>query len=91
MLKSIKLPEKAYIDAKRLRKELEKEEIIEGVYDVKLSTAVGFAIKKTLEDIKNNKRFLSSAGGWSDMDCDKLIKEIYDNRAKGTRWDITLD
>ena len=90
MLKSVKIDEKAYKDAKKLSKKLEEEEIIEGIYNVKLSTAISYAIKKALEDIKNRKRFLSAAGGWKDMDKN-LVKEIYEGRKKGTRWDITLD
>jgi len=90
MLKSVKIDERVYNDAKKLSKELEEEEIIEGIYDVKLSTAISYAIKKALEDIKNRKRFLSAAGGWKDMDKN-LIKEIYESRKKGTRWDISLD
>lgn len=90
MLKSIKIDEKAYKDAKKLSKELEEEELIEGIYNVKLSTAISYAIKKALEDIKNRKRFLSAAGGWKDID-ESLVKEIYEGRKKGTRWDISLD
>lgn len=91
MLKTIKLSEKAYIDAKKLKKELEKEEIITGIYNVKLSTAVSYAIKKALEEVKRRKRFLSAVGGWSDIKGDKLIKDIYKSRVTGTRWDINLD
>lgn len=40
---------------------------------------------------KNKKKFLSAAGGWSDMDTETLISDIYSNRKKGTRWDINLD
>ncbi len=90
MLKSVKIDEKVYKDAKKLSKELEEEEIIEGLYNVKLSTAISYAIKKALEDIKNRKRFLSAAGSWKDID-ENLVKEIYEGRKKGTRWDISLD
>lgn len=90
MLKSVKIDEKAYKDAKKLSRELEEEEIIEGIYNVKLSTAISYAIKKALEGIKNRKRFLSAAGSWKDID-EKLVKEIYEGRKKGTRWDISLD
>lgn len=90
MLKSVKIDEKVYKDVKKLSEELEKEELIEGIYNVKLSTAIGYAIKKTLEDIKNRKRFLSAAGGWKDIDKN-LVKKIYEGRKKGTRWDISLD
>lgn len=90
MLKSVKIPEEAYKDAKKLSKELEDTKLIEGLYNIKLSTAIGYAIKKTLEDIKKRKRFLSAAGGWKDIDKN-LVKEIYEGRKKGTRWDISLD
>lgn len=91
MLKTIKIPEKAYNDAKRLKSLIEKEELISGLYNVGLSTAVGYAIKKALEDFRRKKRFLSSAGGWSDLDGDKLIKDIYKSRRKGTKLNISLD
>lgn len=91
MLKTIKIPEKAYNDAKKLKKKLEKEEVIAGLYNVKLSTAVGYAIKNALEDIEKRKKFLSAAGGWSDIDADKLIKDIYEKRMINTRGDISLD
>ena len=91
MLKTIKISEKAYEDVKKLKIELEKEEIISGLYDVKLSTALSYAIKTALESIRKRKRFLSSAGGWSDIDSDKLIMDIYESRKKGTKWNVSLD
>ncbi len=91
MLKTIKIPEKAYKDAKKLKKELEKEEVIDGLYNVKLSTAVGYAIKSALENLERRKKFLSSAGGWADIDGKKLIKDIYDSRKIGMGRDINLD
>ena len=90
MLKSVKIDEKVYKDVKKLSSELEKGELIEGLYNVKLSTAIGYAIKKALQDIKNRKRFLSAAGSWKDIN-ENLVKEIYEGRKKGTRWDISLD
>jgi len=78
MLKSVKIDEKAYKDAKKLSSELEKEELIEGLYNVKLSTAIGYAIKKTLQDIKNRKRFLSAAESWKDID-ENLVKALSGN------------
>ncbi|MDP7180335.1 MAG: hypothetical protein QF824_03635 [Candidatus Woesearchaeota archaeon] len=90
MLKTIKVSEKAYADARKLQKALEKDELIEGVYDVKLSTAINYAIKTALETIRKRKKFLSAAGGWADMDKN-IVKEIYSSRSKGTRWDIELD
>ena len=56
MLKSVKISEEAYRDVKKLSKELKKEEIIEGLYDVKLSTAIGYAIKRTLREMENKKK-----------------------------------
>ncbi|MBI2139596.1 hypothetical protein HYU14_01620 [Candidatus Woesearchaeota archaeon] len=90
MLKTIKLYERAYEDAKELRERLEKEDVLEGVYKVNLSTAISYAIKKALEELNKKRRFLSAAGGWSDIDK-SLIKEIYEGRKKGTRWDMSLD
>lgn len=39
---------------------------------------------------ENKKRFLSAAGGWSDIDGNRLIKDIYKSRTRG-RWDINFD
>jgi len=90
MLKTIKIPEKAYNDAKKLKNKLEKEETLVGLYNVGLSTAISYAIKKALEDFKKREKFLSAAGGWSDIDGDKLIKDIYKSRTKGTNWDVSF-
>ena len=90
MLKSIKIPEEAYKDAKKLSDILEEENIIKGVYNIKLTTAISYAIKRTLEDLKNRNRFLSAAGGWKDIDKN-LIKKIYKGRKSGTQWGINLD
>lgn len=91
MLKSIKIPEEAYKDAKKLSKRLEETKSIEGLYRIKLSTAVSYAIKRALENIENRRRFLSAAGGWSDVDADKLIKDIYENRKIGVKKSISFD
>jgi len=90
MLKTIKIPEEAYKDAKKLTNKLEKDKVIVGLYKVKLSTAVGYAIKKALEELMKREKFLSSAGGWSDIDKE-LVKEIYEKREKGTKWSLSLD
>ena len=58
MLKSVKISEEAYKDVKKLSKVLKKEEIIEGIYDVKLSTAIGYAIKRTLREMKSRKKLV---------------------------------
>ena len=88
-LKSIKIPEEAYNDAKKLMKKLEKTRAIAGIYKVGLSTAVSFAIRNALEDIHKKEMLISAAGGWSDIDADKMIKDIYDSRTSGR--DIKLD
>ncbi len=91
MLKAVKIPEEAYKEAKKLGKELEIGRAIEGVYKVPLSTAISFAIRKALADIEKRKRFRAAAGGWKDLDTDKMIKEIYEGRKIGTKWDISFD
>jgi len=90
MLKTIKIPEEAYKDVKKLTKKLEKNKVIIGVYKVKLSTALSYAIKNALDNLEKRERLLSAAGGWSDVDA-SLIKEIYEKRLKGTKWNIGLD
>jgi hypothetical protein len=91
MLKTVKIPEEAYNAAKKLGKELEKDKAIKGVYKVKLSTAISFAINKSLEEMEKKRRFRSAAGGWKNVDTEELIKEIYESRKGGTRWDTSLD
>ena len=91
MLKTIKVSENMYNDVKKLRDELQKSGSIAGVYEVKLSMALGYAVKNALESLRRRERMLSSAGGWSDIDANALIKDIYDNRRKGTRWSAGLD
>jgi len=39
---------------------------------------------------KNLERFCSSAGGWEDLDTEKLKKEIYKSRQISTRRKIKL-
>ena len=34
--------------------------------------------------------FLSSAGGWSDVDTDKLVEEIYESRRLSARLPVEL-
>ncbi|HLD97500.1 MAG TPA: hypothetical protein VI934_04105 [Candidatus Nanoarchaeia archaeon] len=91
MLKAVKIPEEAYNEAKKLGKELETEKAIRGVYKVTLSTAISFAISRTLAEIEKRKRFTAAAGGWKDIDTEKMIKDIYEGRKFGTKWDITFD
>ena len=91
MLKAVKIPEEAYKDAKRLGKVLEEEKTIVGIYNVTLSAAISFALNRTLEELEKRRRFRSAAGGWKDVDTDKMIKEIYEGRKTGTKWDISFD
>ena len=91
MLKAIKIPEEAYKEAKKLGQELEAERAIEGVYKVSLSTAVSFAIKRALTDLERKKSLRMAAGGWKDLDTDKMIKEIYEGRLTGTKRSTSFD
>ena len=45
---------------------------------------------KNIKKLKREK-FLSAAGGWSDIDTDGLIKDIYKDRKKGTKRNIKFD
>ncbi len=49
MYNTIRLPEEIYDEAKLLGSKLEKNKVLAGVHHISLSTAVGFAITKTLE------------------------------------------
>lgn len=88
--KSIKIPEKTYRGAEYLKKELTKDESIAGVRKVSLSEAVSYAIAATLENLKKRRMFESAAGGWSDMDSESLIKEIYSSRLKHARREVSM-
>lgn len=91
MLKAIKIPEEAYKEAKRLGQELEAERIIDGIYKVSLSAAVSFAIKRALTEFERKKSLRMAAGGWKDLDTEKLIKEIYEGRLAGTKRGTSFD
>ena len=91
MYKTIKIPEEAYEEAKRLSKELEKSKTITGVFNVNLSTAISYAITKMLENLRNRRKFISAAGGWKDMEnVDKLVEEIYADRKISKRKEILV-
>ncbi|MBI2529623.1 MAG: hypothetical protein HYW05_00585 [Candidatus Diapherotrites archaeon] len=85
MYKTVKILEETYEDAKELEKRLEKNREIAGLRKVTLSAAITYALTKTLEDLKSRKRFLSSAGGWADIDTEKLKREIYASRMLAKR------
>ena len=85
MLKTVKIPEEAYKAAKKLGKELEKEKLVEGVYNVKLTTAISFAITHALEEIERKHRFKAAAGAWSDKDAEAIRKLIHEDRRFRTR------
>ncbi len=81
MYKSIKVSDEAYKEAKSLSRELEKSGEFPGVHKVNLSEAVGYALKKTSEDLKDRRRFLSAAGGWNDMEnIDMLAADLRRSR-----------
>ncbi|MBI2136906.1 hypothetical protein HYU12_00095 [Candidatus Woesearchaeota archaeon] len=85
MLKTIKIPEEAYRAAKRLGKELEKEKAAEGIYNVKLTTAISYAISNTLSELEKKHRFRAAAGGWKGADTEKILDDIYRGRRFRTR------
>lgn len=91
MYKTIKIPEEAYEEAKVLSKELENKKEIRGVFNVNLSTAISYAISKTLEYLRKRDKFISSAGSWSDIEnIDKLKSEIYRDRAISRRKGVAI-
>ena len=90
MLKTIKLPERGYNNARKLAKDLEEEETMIGIYKVNISTAVCYALEKILEERRKRRKFLAAAGSWADVDAKKMIREIYEGRSKG-RTDISFD
>lgn len=38
------------------------------------------------DEIERKRRLVAAAGGWKDVDTDKMIKEIYEGRKTGTSW-----
>ena len=91
MYKTIKIPVEAYEEAKLLSEELEKSKTIAGVFNVNLSTAVSYAVTKMLENLRKRKRFISSAGGWKDIEnLDKIKEEIYFDRKISKRNEVLI-
>lgn len=91
MYKTIKIPIEAYKEAKVLSKELEKSRSITGVFNVNLSTAISYAVTKTLMVLRRRKKFVSAAGGWKDMEnIDILMEDIYKDREISSRKDLSL-
>lgn len=91
MYKTIKIPEGAYEEAKLLSKELEKTKAITGVFNVNLSTAISYAITKMLGNLRKRKRFISSAGGWKDMEnINKIKEDIYLERRISKRKEVII-
>ena len=90
MYKSIKISEAAYKKAKSLSRELEKSGELPGVDNVNMSVAVGYALERTLENVKKNRILRESAGAWNDVDSEKLIKDIYEGRKVSTRSEVKL-
>lgn len=90
MYKTIKIPKESYIKAKSLSRELKKSKELVGVSHVSLSTAISYAITKTLNHLRKRHKLVSSAGGWSDIDTKKLIKDIYRSRKVSTRAEVEL-
>jgi len=85
MYKTVKIPEEAYDEAKKLGEELKLKKEIKGLFNVNLSTAISYAITKTLENLRKKDKFLSAAGSWKDIDADKLKSEIYKSRSISKR------
>ena len=91
MYKTIKIPEEAYHEAKELSKELEVKKEIRGLHNVNLSTAISYAITRTLENLKKRDNFLKSAGTWSDVkEIERIKKEIYKDRTLRKRNSIII-
>ncbi len=43
------------------------------------------------DEAEKKRRLKAAAGGWKDIDTEKMIKEIYEGRKIGTKWDISFD
>jgi hypothetical protein len=90
MYKTIKIPEMAFRNAEELKAEMEKDERVRGIRKVTLSEAVSYAIKGALEDYGRRKNLEAAIGGWADLDCDALVKDIYASRSDKTRREVAL-
>jgi hypothetical protein len=85
MYKTIKIPEAAFRHAEQLKSEMSTDDSVKGVRKVTLSEAVSYAIKAALESREKRRHLIAAAGGWSDMDCDALFRDIYSSRVNSTR------
>ena len=83
MYRSVKITDKTYREAKKLAEYLGREDDTGG--KVGLSNAIANAVHTALETRSRRKTMLSAVGGWSDIDADKLVKEIYAGRLLSTR------
>jgi len=93
VLKTIKVSEKNYEDIKNLSKEMEKKNVMPYVEKINMNSAIAFALNKAKESLKmleKREKLMKLAGAWKDID-ENLVKELYEGRKKGTRWDISLD
>ncbi len=43
------------------------------------------------DETEKKRSLAAAAGGWKDVDTDKMIKEIYEGRKTGTKWDTSFD
>jgi len=88
--KTVKIPEESYKKAKSLSRELEKSDEFLGAHKVNLSSTISYAIARTLNAVKKKKILMSAARGWSDMDTENLIRDIYDSRTVSTRGEVRI-
>jgi len=83
MYKSVKISEEAYLEANKLKDLLKNRDA--NIGRVGISNAIEYALHLALDNEGRKKKLLSAAGAWKNMDCDKLIREIYEGRKVSTR------
>ena len=83
MYRSVKITEGTYREAKKLAMDLGREN--EAAGRIGISNAIAHAIHQALEARAGRRRMLSAVGGWSDIDGEKILKEIYEGRLMSTR------
>ena len=86
MYRSVKITEKAYKEAKKMASEMSKN----APSRLGISHIIEYALRLEAERMERRRKIEAAAGGWADMDCDALIKDIYEGRKLSTRPEIRL-
>ncbi|MFC2162712.1 hypothetical protein ACFLRF_03450 [Candidatus Altiarchaeota archaeon] len=90
MFKSVKISEDAYLEAKKLAGEMNKDIKLAGGRNMGISNVLAEAIHLARDNYHRKKRVMKLAGAWKDVDSNELIKDVYDDRSRGSRPEVGL-